>query len=200
MLPAGALRDALVELPSLVGDHAVLDEGRRLFGAVAPAAAVAIDALEALSHTVAQCEPDQELSYDLAELAGFGYHTGPLFAAYHRRQGRALARGGRYDGVGSVFGRNRPATGFDVSLKPLLSTQQSFVPTPAIWVSYRAQQQLDDAARQAFWATVRSLRAEGQRLKLALAPGESAGAECDRELVLGSDGWRVEERSVEASA
>ena len=49
--------------------------------------------------------------FDLAELRGYHYHTGIVFAAYAPGHGRALANGGRYDDVGAVFGRARPATG-----------------------------------------------------------------------------------------
>ena len=196
LLPAGALREAFVQLPSLVGDASVLDEARRAFATVAPAAITAIDSLEALTAAVRAREGDREVRYDLSELAGFGYHTGPLFAAYHRRQGRALARGGRYDGVGQAFGSERPATGFDVSLKPLLSTQQSFVPKRAIWVSRATQAQ----ATAEFWQLLGSLRADGERVLLALTATELAGPECDRELVQRDGAWQVRGRSAESMA
>jgi ATP phosphoribosyltransferase regulatory subunit len=43
----------------------------------------------------------------------------PRFAIYGAGSSDALARGGRYDEVGAVFGRNRPAVGFSLDLKAL---------------------------------------------------------------------------------
>ena len=176
LLPAGPLRDQLVVLPQLMGGREVLDEARRALGSAA--AGRAIDELEALSELIAARLPDTMLSYDLSELAGFGYHTGPLFAAYHRRQGRALARGGRYDGVGAAFGRDRPATGFDVNLKPLLSTQQSFRPATAVWVGAQSVQEAAGVARTALLHRIDELRAAGRRVVMGLASTETPPADC----------------------
>ena len=63
--------------------------------------------------------PEVSIYIDLAELRGFRYHTGLVFAAYISGLGSAVAKGGRYDNVGAVFGRARPATGFAVELKAL---------------------------------------------------------------------------------
>jgi ATP phosphoribosyltransferase regulatory subunit len=58
-------------------------------------------------------------AYDLAELRGYGYHSGIVFAAYTGGRSHAIALGGRYDEVGAVFGRARPATGFSLDLREL---------------------------------------------------------------------------------
>ena len=63
--------------------------------------------------------PRLDIHVDLAELRGYRYHTGVMFAAYTPRVGRAIARGGRYDNSGVQFGRPRPATGFSTDLKML---------------------------------------------------------------------------------
>lgn len=196
LLPAGELRDCLVVLPQLTGGRSVLDDARRLFGQHSTAAGVALDALEALSEQVAARHPTQELRYDLAELAGFGYHNGPLFAAYHRRQGSALARGGRYDGAGAAFGRTRPATGFDVSLKPLLSTQRSFVPASAIWVAHAAQASGTQAQRDALWRIIAQLRRDHRRVVMALSAEELPPADCESELLLVGELWQPRPRSI----
>ena len=183
LVPAGPLRD------QLMGDRGVLDEARRALGAGSAAAGRAIDELEALSELIAVRLPQTSLSYDLSELAGFGYHTGPLYAAYHRRQGRALARGGRYDGVGAAFGRDRPATGFDVNLKPLLSTQQSFRPATAVWVGAQTLQESAAAARTALLRRIDELRAAGRRVVMGLATTESPPADCKSQLSLEEGQW-----------
>lgn len=66
--------------------------------------------------------PNIQLNIDLAELRGFHYHTGVMFAAYIAGQGQAIARGGRYDEIGEVFGRARPATGFSTDLRTLVQS------------------------------------------------------------------------------
>jgi len=61
-----------------------------------------------------------DAAYDLAELRGYGYHSGVVFAAYTGGRSHAIAQGGRYDEVGRVFGRARPATGFSLDLRELV--------------------------------------------------------------------------------
>jgi ATP phosphoribosyltransferase regulatory subunit len=68
---------------------------------------------------VAAALPDLPLSFDLADLRGYHYHNGVVFAAYCPAFSSAIARGGRYDGVGKAFGRERPATGFSMDLREL---------------------------------------------------------------------------------
>ncbi len=118
-----AQADLLMALPRLMGREAALDEARRVLEQAPCEARQAIDALDRLAMLVADRCPNVELRFDLAELAGFGYHNGPVFAAFYGDHGRALARGGRYDGIGAPFGRARPATGFDVNLNRLLETE-----------------------------------------------------------------------------
>ncbi len=100
--------------------------------------------------------PMLPVSFDLAELRGYRYHTGTVFAAFVPSMGKEIARGGRYDNIGKVFGRARAATGFSADLKVLVNffnstseqTNQSIILAPDV----------EDAdLRQ----TVRDLRAEG---------------------------------------
>src|SRR5699024_12201741 len=65
--------------------------------------------LEQLVHAFA----DQNLTLDLADMgSSYGYHTGVVFCVYADGWHDALVRGGRYDGIGKLYGRERPATGF----------------------------------------------------------------------------------------
>ena len=75
--------------------------------------------LEAIAEKLSVCFPSLPLSFDLAELRGYHYHTGVVFAAFVPSVGREIARGGRYDNIGAIFGRARPATGFSADLKVL---------------------------------------------------------------------------------
>ena len=108
------LRDAFAALPLLYGDRGVLKEARARLPQLA-AVQAALDTLEALDHGL----DNVEATYDLAELRGYGYHSGVVFAAYSGGRSHAIAQGGRYDEVGRVFGRARPATGFSLDLREL---------------------------------------------------------------------------------
>jgi ATP phosphoribosyltransferase regulatory subunit len=114
---------------------------------------------------------DVDLRIDVSELSGYGYHNGPVFAVYHPEHGQALAQGGRYDGVGGVFGRSRPATGFDLSLKQLMGTLSSI--KPLYFAPYVAEQE-----RSGLLAAVAQLRLEGYRVVCALNKGEIAPKNC----------------------
>ncbi|HEX8957301.1 MAG TPA: ATP phosphoribosyltransferase regulatory subunit, partial [Burkholderiaceae bacterium] len=59
------------------------------------------------------------VTIDLADLRGYQYESGAMFALYVPGLPNAVARGGRYDHVGEAFGRARPATGFSLDLREL---------------------------------------------------------------------------------
>ena len=123
LVGTGGLADLLVALPQLMGRIEDL-EGACLELAGAPAEVGSeLARLQRLVELLRDRCPNADLRFDLAELAGFGYHNGPVFAAFHSGHGQALARGGRYDGIGATFGRKRPATGFDVNLKRLIKAR-----------------------------------------------------------------------------
>jgi ATP phosphoribosyltransferase regulatory subunit len=118
---SGDLADLFRSLLALHGDATVVAEAEvRLHDAPAPVTA-AVQALTALVTQLQQRCPLASIHVDLAELRGYHYHTGLMFAAYTRGFGRAVAWGGRYDNVGAYFGRARPATGFSTDLKLLAS-------------------------------------------------------------------------------
>jgi ATP phosphoribosyltransferase regulatory subunit len=113
-------REALLQLAQLNGGKAVLEQAK----AVCAGNANLEDALQQLEAVVAVVEqrfPDVAIYLDLSELRGYHYHTGLVFAAFCEDSGRAIANGGRYDHIGEVFGRARPATGFNADLKTLMS-------------------------------------------------------------------------------
>ena len=183
LLPPSAIRDLLVALPGCMGDAGVLQEARTAL-ASHPKATAALQELAALAEAVDGRCRNLHIHFDLSELAGFGYHNGPLFSAYHPQIGRALARGGRYDGIGAAFSETpRAATGFDVNLRPLLETAE--VPrTGAIWVGQAP-------AAPELYEEIQRLRAAGERVIVALAAQEEPPPDCDRELSAQSNGWRV---------
>jgi ATP phosphoribosyltransferase regulatory subunit len=107
-------RSALLALPDLYGGVETLAAAARALPAL-PEITAALDTLRQLQASL----PDLPLSFDLADLRGYHYHNGVVFAAYCPDFSSAIARGGRYDGVGRAFGRARPATGFSMDLREL---------------------------------------------------------------------------------
>lgn len=108
------------ELPNLNGDLGVLQHAREVLAGAPPEVADAIDYVEAVASQLKVCQPDLPVHVDLAELRAYHYQTGVVFAAFVPGQGQEVARGGRYDEIGKVFGRARPATGFSADLKTLM--------------------------------------------------------------------------------
>ena len=114
------MRRMLLALATLNGDADVLQRAREQL-AGAPAAVVeAIDYVEAVAERLRRCLPAVPVHFDLAELRAYHYQTGVVFAAFVPGEGQEVARGGRYDQIGEVFGRARPATGFSADLKTLM--------------------------------------------------------------------------------
>jgi len=111
-------RAALLLLPELYGGKEVLAMAARKLPGI-PSLKAALKTLEALSKAC-----PIPVSFDLAELRGYHYHSGVVFDAYCGGVAGAVARGGRYDEVGKAFGRLRPATGFSIELRSLASIAQ----------------------------------------------------------------------------
>src|SRR5690606_13737404 len=128
--PAAA---ALLELTRCFGPaQAALSRARAALGHW-PDALEILDRLEqvALSPRLVRHAPAVEIALDLADVRGFRYHTGLCFAVYAERQAKEVGRGGRYDGVGAVFGRARAATGFSLDLRELVEIRQLAEPSAA---------------------------------------------------------------------
>ena len=127
-----------------------------------------------------------KVSFDLAELRGYHYHSGMVFAAYAQGYSGPLAQGGRYDEVGSAFGRARPATGFSLDLRGLMTALEPLDATTAIMAPYHES----DATLH---AAIVQLRAAGEVVVVDL-PGHEAHQDelgCDRKLVKQGDDWTV---------
>lgn len=178
-------------LMGLSGDYEdVLPEARRVLNDAGSAVLDALENLESIVATVREIFPDLPVHIDLAELRGFRYHTGILFTLYDA-QGSVLARGGRYDAIGEAFGHARSATGFSGDLINLARVCQTQLPDPmsasrCIWAERCTDPDM--------WAKIQSLRADGERVLLALE-GSSMQAQdchCDRKLVRKGDRWVVE--------
>ena len=174
-------RQGIKALLQLYGDEKVLIEAEK---ALPPMPGVH----EALSNLkwLASRATDVKVSFDLADLHGYTYYSGTRFAIYGL--GAELARGGRYDEVGAVFGRNRPAAGFSLDLKELVSV----LAPQSVKTSIRAPWR-DDASLH---AAIARLRAGGETVS-CIFPGHEDDADeldCDRELALAAGQWTVQLR------
>lgn len=174
------VRAALLALPRLYGGVEVLAEARR----VLPVSAEIDAALEALE-SIAAALPGLPISIDLADLRGYHYHSGVVFAAYGGHSASAVALGGRYDAVGQAFGRGRPATGFSLDLRELVRG----MPASSLPGAILAPAQADPA----LVAQIADLRRAGQIVMEALPGHEGSWCEagCDRQLVKQGDRWTV---------
>jgi len=166
--------ELLLVLPSLSGGVAVLEKARTVLSGV-PTAVAAIEQLRAVAQVITQRYPQAELYFDLSELRGYHYLTGLVFAAFAPGFGNPIASGGRYDHIGEVFGRARPATGFAVDVSAI--SKLGLLPQAAA----KSIAVVDDGdSRQ--WQVVQALRAQGQRV-VYTAPNNGL-LECDCELRL----------------
>lgn len=182
------IKGMLSALSGLSGDVEVLKEAAK---ALKPADKVVKQALEELvqiSGRLQQRRPDVQLHYDLAELQGYNYQSGIVFSAYTPGFGQEIARGGRYDGIGEIFGRSRPATGFSADLKTLieLSTKPRCLETEG---TIFAPVNDDEALRK----EIRKLRLKGERVISALSDQQGDGGEmgCNRKLELNNGKWKI---------
>lgn len=175
-------RELILALVDLHGDASVLGAAREIYGEAVPAALPALDALNEVAVDVQRQRPGVAIYFDLAELRGYHYHTGLVFAAYAPGRGEALANGGRYNDVGAVFGRARPATGFAADLKALMA----LLPREDEAAGAISAPDADDPALQERVAT---LRAAGEIVINCLSGVPDA--RCDRELVEVDGQWQV---------
>jgi ATP phosphoribosyltransferase regulatory subunit len=175
-------RMALHALLRLYGGDDVLAAARTLLPQ-RPLVREALDQLQWLATHLRASYPQLKVGFDLSDMSGYAYYSGARFAIYGAGSSDALARGGRYDEVGAVFGRNRPAVGFSLDLKALAEVSgPSPVPT-----AIRGPWGEDPELR----AAVRRLREAGETV-VSVLPGEVPEAQafvCDRELVQLAGRW-----------
>ncbi|MDO8419486.1 MAG: ATP phosphoribosyltransferase regulatory subunit [Rubrivivax sp.] len=187
--PAEA-RHALQALLRLYGGDEVLDAARRELPA-RPLVRQALDELQWLATHLRLAYPGVRTSFDLSDMSGYAYYSGPRFAVYGTGSSDALARGGRYDEVGAIFGRNRPAVGFSLDLKTLAELAGAAPAPPAIRAPWGEDTELRAAKRR--------LREAGETV-LAMLPGhepDSSAFNFDRELVAVDGRWVL--RSIDAA-
>ena len=173
-----SLCEALVALVQLYGGLDVLDQAEEIFKDW-PEVLLALSQMRWLATHV----HGHQVSIDLADLRGATYYSGPRFAVFVPEASDALVRGGRYDEVGALFGRKRPAAGFSLDIKALVSLIQRPVPQAAIRAPWGEDAGLHQAITQ--------LRQQGHTV-VCMLPGHDSEVDefhCDRELVLLKGQW-----------
>ncbi|OZI51388.1 ATP phosphoribosyltransferase regulatory subunit [Bordetella genomosp. 4] len=171
---------ALQRLAGLYGGPEIIEQARRDLPLL-PGVATALDALQNIIDAI----PDVALGVDLADIGGYGYHSGVTFALYAEGWHDALVSGGRYDDVSRAFGRARPATGFSLDLRKLARGLPPADRARAVLAPWGQD--------SALVAAVRQLRRSGEIVVQVLPGHEQSQDEfiCDRELTLQDGAWVV---------
>lgn len=177
----------LVALTKLFGSDEALAEARSVLPSH-PLVDAALNDLAWLAAQLREAHPQASIGFDLSDLSGYAYYSGTRFAVYAQGHADALVRGGRYDEVGAVFGRRRPAAGFSLDLK-IIADLLTGSKGPDVRAAVRAPWGQDAALRDA----VRALRGQGHTVVCVL-PGHEHDVQefdCDRELALVDGRWTV---------
>ncbi|MFH2135554.1 MAG: ATP phosphoribosyltransferase regulatory subunit [Pseudomonadota bacterium] len=175
---------SLLALPHLYGGVDVIERARSQLPKL-PAVVSALDDLQRAA--ISLNGKVDSIGIDLAELRGYHYHSGMVFAAYHAGSHDAIAVGGRYDDLGKDFGRARPATGFSMDLRQLHGLQPLQALPKTVHAPYRQDAALD--------AAIAELRGQGEIVVIDLLGDAALHAElnCDRELIQQDGKWVVVE-------
>lgn len=183
---AGPLREAILLLPSLYGDAGVLAQARSRLPAL-PEIDIALTQLERLCAALDPVVPGVRV--DLAELRGYHYHSGVVFAAYTAGIPNAVALGGRYDQVGVAFGRARAATGFSMDLREVVSVSGVEVERDKVLAPYKPED-------QALHEQIRQARARGEIVVIELPGHEQFRDElgCHRQFVQRDGRWLIDSK------
>jgi ATP phosphoribosyltransferase regulatory subunit len=166
----------------------VIDEARELYRDAGAELLASLDYMHKVVASLQSRYPRTLINCDLAELRGYSYHTGLVFAAFLPGQGREIARGGRYNDVGEVFGNARPATGFSADLLNLyqLCDPGSGTPTGIL------APDLDDVGLATM---IENLRSQGERVVVDLSEMTLSALEqhCNRHIIQVDGAWTVKE-------
>lgn len=183
-----ACKNAFVALVNLNGDEAILNEARTTLGEINGEVDAALTALEDIYTGLKLRCPDVSIHFDLAELRGYQYHTGAVFAAYVPGYWQAVAQGGRYDEVGKVFGRARAATGYSMDLRAICNLLPDFKEdSDGIFAPHEGDASLEQK--------IHELRDAGESVIREL-PGNSSETQqqgCNRILVKRNSDWIIED-------
>lgn len=174
----GMWAKAFALLPTLYGGREILARARAELPDLS-AVGEALDELEA----VCKAFPSQQVHVDLSELRVDEYHTGLLFAAYGSNCREAVARGGRYNGLGAYFGRSRPATGFSFDMRTFVGRLPAIKRLPLVAVAHEDAEEAEEA--------IARLRAQGQCVVVDYGVGYNGSQDVSGRLKKTESGWEV---------
>lgn len=174
----------LAVLPRLCGGVEALTLAEQALAGVSQSVSDALAQIRSVVDVVSSRFETVGLHFDMSDLESYSYHTGLVFAAYVPGHGNAVARGGRYDYIGEVFGRSRPATGFSTDVKTLVSLVDVKVAPPKSVAAPVATQD------NALWQRIQALRTEGYQV-LEQLEGSVDATNFDFQLVAEGDDWKL---------
>ena len=183
-------KNILCQLCSLNGDESVLQRAEQLLGGYGDNMLESIAVLRKIGQSLGNSVGDAVVHYDLAELRGYQYHNGVVFAAYVPGSGTEIARGGRYDGIGEEFGSARPATGYSTDLKTLMNLVSSDEPVDARRAIAAPLNGSSQAGSDALRLKISELRASGE-IVISMLDGNEAST-CNRILKEQGSEWLLE--------
>jgi len=185
--PEGSAGSRPRKLARVSGGPEALAEARKILSGASGSLDAALDKLDRVANMLTRDFPEVSFGFDFCELRGYNYHTGLVFAAYVPGHGDSVAKGGRYDAIGSDFGRPRPATGFSLDIRALVSLgERAAHKSGAVWAPADPEPALEGA--------VSDLR-KTETVIRALPEDEGcnpATRGCDRQLVKKDGVWVVE--------
>ena len=178
---------AMLDLIDLHGDAGILDDAIHAFDKLSPDIRKYVNEVKTLTDSIID-KFDVSINIDLSELRGYNYHTGMIYTAFVPNEGKGIAFGGRYDDIGSAFGKARPATGFSTDVKQLLELQNISEDTPdKIFAPVNDNDSLHKK--------ITELREQG-KIVIQELEGQNATAKemnCNQTLVCENDQWVVKE-------
>lgn len=182
--------DMLAALPTLNGSTEILESAKSTLLDAGRLVISAIEYLQGLCELLNRYYPELEIHIDLAELRGYAYHTGIIYAAYTPERGHSIANGGRYDGIGKAFNNARPATGFSADLRDLASLAKLNIAKEkkSILAPYALDEELDQL--------IADLRSSGEAVIRQLSTDTNITPEqqgCDRRIEQQDNMWKVVE-------
>ena len=182
------VRQQFCQLALLNGDVEIIQQARETYKETNDECHAALNHIEAVARGIQQRYPEVLIHCDLSELRGYEYHTGLVFAAFLPGQGREIARGGRYDDIGSVFGVARPATGFSTDLLNLYLLSDKPESTDS---TILAPNNNDDQLK----LLIAQLRRQGKRVIIDLSCGELSPEQqsCQQVIIRNDSHWVVNE-------
>ena len=178
---------AMLDLIDLHGDVGILDDAIHAFDKLSPDIRKYVNEVKTLTDSIID-KFDVSINIDLSELRGYNYHTGMIYTAFVPNEGKGIAFGGRYDDIGSAFGKARPATGFSTDMKQLLELQNISEDTPD-----KIFAPVDD--NDSLQKKITELREQG-KIVIQELEGQNATAKemnCNQMLVCENDQWVVKE-------